>query len=107
MKSLSPTEAYDVLNAGNAILIDVREQEEYDEWHIEGAHLVPLSILPSAIEAINFPQDKKIIFHCLKGGRSAQAIDFLSENILRGLDVYNLDDGILAWHQDGLPIITP
>ena len=107
MKSLTPKEAYEVLQNGKAILIDVREQEEYDEWHIDGALLAPLSILPQAIEAIDFPQDKKIIFQCLKGGRSAQAIEFLSENKLLGHDTYNLDGGILQWHHDDLPIITP
>ena len=105
MKSLSPQEAYAELQAKNAILIDVREQEEYDEWYIDGAQLAPLSILPQAIEAIDFPSDKKVIFQCLKGGRSGQAIEFLSENKLRGHDVYNLEGGILRWHEDGLPVV--
>ena len=105
MKSLSPSKAHEELEAGNAILIDVREQEEYNDWHIEGAQLAPLSILPQAMEAIDLPKDKKIIVQCLKGGRSAQAIDFLAENILRGFDAYNLDGGILQWHQDGLPVV--
>ena len=105
MKALTPLEAYNALQNEGAILIDVREQGEYDEWHIEGAILAPLSILPQAMQDIDLPRDKKIIFQCLKGGRSAQAIDYLSDGKLKGLDAYNLVGGIFAWTEDGLPVV--
>jgi len=105
MQETSPKEADLWLKNNEAYLIDVREMDEYQEWHIEGANLAPLSDLPHAINSLEIPTDKKIIVQCLKGGRSAQAIEFLSQNILRDHDVYNMAGGIMQWHKDGLPIV--
>lgn len=103
---ITPKEAADSLKVEEAILIDVREQGEYNEWHIKDAQLAPLSNLPQAIQEIHIPKDKKIIFYCLKGGRSAEAIMYLQENLLKGHDLYNMQGGILAWQADQLPIET-
>lgn len=90
----------------DAIMIDVRENDEYQEWRIDGVYHSPLSNLPLSIQAIDLPKDTKIIFQCLKGGRSAQAIEFLQENILKGHEhVYNLEGGIAVWESEGLPVI--
>jgi rhodanese-related sulfurtransferase len=106
MKTINAKDAHEALQNNNAILIDVREQEEFDEVRIEGAIHCPLSDLPNAIQNVNFEktEDKKIIFQCLKGGRSAQAINFLPENILKDFEPYNLDGGILAWIENDLPV---
>ena len=106
MKQVDALTTHEWLNNNEAVLIDVREQEEFDMCYIEGASLAPLSVLPQTIQSITFPQGKKIVFQCLKGGRSAQAIDFLQENILKEHDLYNLEGGILAWVEADLPVIT-
>jgi len=97
--------AHQWITSDEAILIDVREIDEFEECHIEGAQLAPLSILPEAIQNIDIPDNKKIIFQCLKGGRSAQAINFLQENFLKDRDLYNMEGGILAWVEAGLPVV--
>ncbi|MCF8496372.1 MAG: HesA/MoeB/ThiF family protein [Alphaproteobacteria bacterium] len=56
----------------NALLIDVREQEEWDAGHIEQARLFPLSLM-AAGAALDLPKDREIILHCQKGYRSLQA----------------------------------
>ena len=106
MKTVDALTAYQWMEEQDAILIDMREQQEFDDYKIAGAVLAPLSILPQAIQNITLPQDDKtkIIFQCLKGGRSAQAIDFLQENFLKDRDLYNMEGGILAWAEAGLPI---
>lgn len=107
MKTLDALTAHQWIEDQDAILIDVREQQEFDDYRIDGAHLAPLSILPQAIQNIALPNDDniKIIFQCLKGGRSAQAIDFLQENYLKDRDLYNLEGGILAWIAADLPVV--
>lgn len=109
MKTINAQDTYNALQDNTALLIDVREQDEYDEAHIEGAVLCPLSDLPQQIQNIDFESaqnaNKKIIFQCLKGGRSAQAINFAQENILKNVDLYNLEGGILAWIAEDLPVI--
>lgn len=109
MQSLDVQEAYTLLQNNEAVMIDVREQEEYDQAHIEGVIFVPLSTLPQKIQNVDFEnfKNKKIIFQCLKGGRSAQAIEYLQDTLLQGHDVYNLTGGIAAWEENSLPIVTP
>lgn len=109
MKELSVHDTYQKIQDEDVLLIDVREDEEFEEVHIEGTAHVPLSQLPFRISEINFQdyEDKPIIFYCLKGGRSAQAIEFLSPTLLQGYDVYNMVGGIKEWVENELPVIVP
>lgn len=98
---IEPATAHRLASNGEAILIDVREQNEVSEAAVEGAIHVPMSIFdPSLI-----PNDttKKIIFFCTHGIRSLQVSQYLiSQGILN--DPYNLSGGLAAWIQAGLPI---
>lgn len=84
-----------------AFFIDVREQNEYDEEHIPGATLVPLSEFMRRYEG-DLPEDKneEVVVHCRSGARSAQAVTFLREN---GYNAVNVEGGILAWKNADLP----
>lgn len=91
------------LDANEAVLVDVREMEEFMSARIPGAALIPvntlhLSLLPPV-------QGKKLVLHCHSGVRSANACEILQAQDAT-LDAYNLEGGILAWGQAGLPIIT-
>lgn len=107
MKIITPNETFQLMQNEKITLIDVREKDETDAAYIETAQFAPLSNLPQAIESVNIPKDQKVIVHCLKGGRSAKAIEFLSENILKGYDVYNMVGGIEEWANQDLPITYP
>jgi rhodanese-related sulfurtransferase len=108
MKSISVTDlAHALETQKDAILLDVREEDEYAEKHIAGAQHVPLSDLPRAMQDVTLPQEGKIYVHCLKGGRSAQAIEALSGNVFQGHNVYNVEGGLKAWEEEGLPLIYP
>ena len=104
MNTMTVIEANDALAKEEAILVDVREQAEFDQCRIAGAHFVPLSNLIEEIQKIDLPKDKNIIFQCLKGGRSAEAIMYLQEGYLAEYTLYNLEGGIIAWAEAGLPI---
>lgn len=100
IQSIDPITASEWLDNREAILIDVREPQEYNEIHIAGAHLIPVNTvcinkLPSDIKS------KKIIVHCMLGKRGSMACEkLLSEN--PNLDIYNLTGGIVAWENAGL-----
>ena len=79
--------------AEGSLLIDVREQNEYDELHIPGSILLPLSELAERYEEL--PKDKALIMQCRSGGRSGKATEFLLANGYE--DVVNMAGGILAW----------
>lgn len=87
----------EIMNRGDVLLIDVREQGEYDETHIPGITLIPLNEVPQRMSEI--PKDKTVILTCRSGNRSGQAADFLREN---GYDnVHNMAGGIKAWATAG------
>lgn len=69
------------INENKAILIDVREQEEWDEGHLACARLIPLSQLSESDIPKDLPKDKTIYLHCRKGGRAAQACEILKKNL--------------------------
>ncbi|MDH5580607.1 MAG: rhodanese-like domain-containing protein [Bdellovibrionales bacterium] len=83
-------------------LIDVREQDEWNESHIEGASLIPKSTLPAGLNQFPSDLDATIILQCRSGKRSLDVgLMLLNEGYT---DLYNLEGGILAWKEKGYPI---
>lgn len=100
LNPISPLETKRRLDAGDAILIDVRESDEHAREHILGARLAPLS----AIDAHDFDRDhaKAAVFHCRSGVRTqANAATLLARGFR---EAYYLDGGIDAWRDAGLPV---
>ena len=89
-----------LLGRGDVVVIDVREQWEYDEGHIPGVTHIPLAEVPASLEQI--PADKTVILTCRSGNRSGQAFDFLQNNGYE--NVHNMQGGILAWQAAGLEV---
>jgi len=86
------------------VLIDVREESEYNEAHIEGSTLIPLAELTrQKLMDKNIKMTDDIIVHCRSGNRSTMAY-----RTLQALGYYNSNSmagGITAWMQDGLPVV--
>lgn len=106
MKNISVQEfkqALDVQGKSSKIaFVDVCSAQEYFQHHIHGVRNIPLETLPQNIDTL---KGKKIIYiHCLSGGRSKVAAQFLEANGVKA-DIYNVDGGLMAWHNAGLPLI--
>jgi adenylyltransferase/sulfurtransferase len=83
-------------NGDDFLLLDVREQNEYDIVNIPGAKLLPLSIFQAKWEEeLGDKKDKEIVIHCKMGGRSQQACDFLAAQGFA--NVSNVAGGVMAW----------
>ncbi len=106
IEEVQPTEAAAELDAGDVTLIDVREQHEFEERHIEGAIHVPRSYLESRIEQYVPDRSKRVILYCASGIRSALAAKMLGEE-LGYEDVSSMAGGITLWRDRGLPVVTP
>lgn len=97
METVTPQEALQMVEAGLAYGIDVREIDEWNAGHFELFTLSPLSEFESAA----LPTDKPIIFICRSGNRSGKACNAVEPT---GLKVMNMTGGMLAWQEAGLPI---
>lgn len=85
-----------------ALLLDVREDDEWQAGHIEGAVHIPMSGLIQRVDEV--PKDREVVVVCKVGARSAQVTAFLKQ---RGWDnVANLDGGVAAWAQAGRPLVS-
>lgn len=97
---LSPERAAELLGRGQAELIDVREPYEHEAGHIAGARHIPLERLASEAETI--PRDHRVVFQCRLGARSAMATRAFRA---AGYDAYNMQGGLRAWVDRGLPLV--
>ena len=98
---IAPREAQKLLESGKAILIDIREAEEFAREHIRGARHVPLS----ALDRHDFDREradgKAAIFQCQSGRRTEMNRDRL---IALGFSQsYVIEGGLNAWRAAGLP----
>lgn len=99
---LSPQLVRERLDAGRAILVDIREADEFARSHITGAQSQPLSTWEKAHLSVD--PDADVIFTCRSGMRTAGACDRLAARI-RG-DAFVLNGGLDAWAKAGLPVET-
>lgn len=100
--TLTPVDAAALLDGPDApLLIDVREESEWNEVHIPGALLIPLSQFVARQGEI--PEGRGLIMQCRSGGRSGQAA--LALRTAGRTNVANLAGGITEWEAAGLPVI--
>jgi molybdopterin/thiamine biosynthesis adenylyltransferase len=103
---VQPPEAAEEVDGNDVALVDVREQHEFEERHIEGAIHVPRGHLESRIEQFVPDRSKRVILYCASGVRSALAARTLAED-LGYEDVASMAGGITLWRDRGLPVVTP
>ena len=102
INSLLPQEATLLINHENAIVLDVREDNEYNQGHILNSMHIPLSQLSDRISRLEKYHDHPIIASCMSGNRSGRACSLLKKN---GFEkVHNLKGGIIAWQNASLPL---
>jgi len=99
-QNISVAELQKMLAQGNVRLVDVRTDAEIARGKIPQGEKLPLHLLPLQLGSLD--KQATTVFYCQMGGRSAQAAGFAVANGFS--DVYNLQGGIMAWAQAGLPI---
>lgn len=101
--NLTATEAVTLINRQHAIVLDVREDDEYASGHIVDAKHIPLDKLAEQLNVLKKYQDKAILVNCQHGMRTLKACDILRKAGFT--QVYNLQGGLNAWVAAKLPII--
>jgi molybdopterin/thiamine biosynthesis adenylyltransferase/rhodanese-related sulfurtransferase len=109
IKELDPREVHDSVQNGNGsapVLVDVREQHEFEEAHIPGAIHVPRGHLESRIEGKVGDKSRPVVLYCASGQRSALAAQTL-QSLLGYDDVASMTGGITLWKDRGFDVETP
>ncbi|MGH3973117.1 MAG: rhodanese-like domain-containing protein [Pseudonocardiaceae bacterium] len=96
-ESIGLDEAHRLIISGSAVLVDVREQHEWDAGHAAEAVHMPIGEL----EAAALPPGAQIVTTCRSGGRGSRAAAVLRE---AGLPARNLAGGMRGWSDAGLPL---
>lgn len=106
IENVAPREAFEEITTGDAVALDVREPVEWEN-HIEGAVQVPRGLLEFAADPTSprhlaeLDPHRRVIVYCRSGVRAALAT--MTLKTLGFEDVANLEGGITAWTQEGLP----
>lgn len=85
-----------------AVLLDVRTAAEVDQGYIAGAQHIDISSNSFRDEINKLDKSKPVLVYCRSGRRSAAAMRYMRDNGFA--EVYNLNGGIIAWNQAGLPV---
>jgi sulfur-carrier protein adenylyltransferase/sulfurtransferase len=100
--TITPRELRDLLDSGNKVaLIDVREPAEWDINHIDGAQLIPQSLISSGEGLARLPRDRRPVLYCKTGVRSAEALAAVKQAGFA--DAVHLQGGIVAWAEQMQP----
>jgi len=96
--AIDPVEALRRTEAGEAKLVDVRTDHEWEAAHIPGAQHIELNDLVARADELG---EGPVVFYCRGGRRSELAAAAFRE---AGRDAVRVDGGISAWHEEGLPL---
>ena len=87
----------------DAVVLDIREQDEWDRGHAPTAVHIPMSELPSRVDELApfLDRDEPLVITCRSGGRVQRVMPWLER---QGYEVANMAGGMRAWHAAGKPM---
>ncbi len=93
---IEPRQVHDMLaNGEKFLLLDCREQWEYDTAHIDGATLIPMQQIPQKLDEM--PKDQPVVVYCHAGIRSFNAASWLKR---QGVNALSMSGGIDQWSKE-------
>lgn len=98
-REVNVAQAYEMYQQDDVFVLDVRTQEEWDEYHAPNTTLIPLDQLPARLSEV--PKDKEILVVCRSGNRSQEARDIL---LAAGYTATSMAGGLLDWRASGYPV---
>ena len=102
IKEVDSIAALQLINHKNAIVLDVREEDEYKAGHVLNSILIPLGKLNERIGELEKYRDRAIVVVCPSGIRSAKACVILGKQGFA--QAHNLAGGVNAWQKAKLPL---
>lgn len=81
------------------VLLDIREDDEWEQGHAPGAVHIPMADVPARLEEIDMDADLFVV--CRQGGRSIRVVQYLNQV---GFEAVNVSGGMVAWQKAGRPL---
>jgi rhodanese-related sulfurtransferase len=100
--NINPSRAIQLINHEDAVVLDVRLDDEFKEGHVLDSVHIPVGLLQNRIQELEKYKAKPIIVNCRSGHRSTSACGVLRKQGFAS--VYKLQGGILAWKNANLPL---
>lgn len=100
-REISVAQAVEKRSAG-AFILDVRQPDEWNQFHIPGATLIPLDQLETRLNEV--PKDQEIVVVCRSGNRSQEGRDILLNAGYQ--QVTSMAGGMLDWIEQGFPAVS-
>jgi rhodanese-related sulfurtransferase len=102
ISAISPEQAAQMQTRQKAVIVDVRENDEWNAGHIAGAIHIPLGEIQNHLADLSQYQNSPLIMQCRSGVRSAKAADIL---VKAGFtNVHNMSGGLNAWQKANLQL---
>lgn len=101
--NVSASEAVTLINRANALVLDVRDDTEFESGHIADATHIPVAHLEARLAELKKYKTKPILVNCQRGARSAKACEILRK--AEFTQIHNLHGGLNAWIEAKLPIV--
>jgi rhodanese-related sulfurtransferase len=102
IKEIGTTNAVQIINGRNPVLLDVREPGEYEGGRVPSAVHIPLGQLATRAEELAKLAARPVIVYCSRGGRTRSAQALLAKHGFK--EIYHLLGGFAAWKAAGLPV---
>lgn len=103
IKHVTPTNAVLAIEKEDAVIVDIREEEELDVIRFDTTQVENLPISTIVDTYSKLPKDKPLIIACANGIRSVKIVNLF---MVQGYtNAYNLDGGITQWYREGLPVL--
>ncbi len=99
---VDPTAAIRLMNNDDAVVVDVREVNDFNKGHIKDAKNIPMSSLKQQLDNVAKVKDLPVLMYCRSGNISGRACRVLKRSGYS--DVHNLAGGILGWQDANLPL---
>lgn len=102
VKEVNSAEALQLINHKNALVLDVREPNEYHAGHVLNSTSIPLGTLKARMGELEKYRDQAMVVVCRSGNRSGTACAILAKHGYT--QAYNLAGGVQAWQRNNLPL---
>ncbi len=101
--NVTPNEAVLLMNRSKVLILDVRDEAEFSDGHIQGAKHVPLADLEGRLSEFSKQKAKPVLVHCQSGMRSKNACKILAANEFTQL--HQLEGGLAKWIEAKMPLV--